>query len=336
MRMRCSAPGTLRNLPIWKDLRIGLALCDCPAKALSQRLGEIGSIHDSRERGGRAEVTGTVRHRRHRDKACLDTLDVALPLVVGEEEDLVLAEWTAKGPAILILMKGRALRGEVIPCIEIGIAEELEDVAMKGVCPGLCNDIDDATGKAAILGVHVARENAKFSDGIEVGNDARLLADRLLHAGAVQVVGIIGFALAMDGELTGVGLARRGHGAEATARAAIAGAARRDWGDACLHGKKVCIAATVERDVDDLLALDGLAKLRVGSVNLRAAFRHRDGLRSLLNLQRHIDGERSIDVDLDLAGLRVRSEAVCGYSKLVLSNQDDGKVEYSLSVARRI
>jgi len=85
-----------------------------------------------------------------------------------------------------------------------------------------------------------------------------------------------------------------------------------------------------------LFALDGLAKLGIGCVNLRAARRHGDGLRCLLNLQRHIDGQRSIDIDLDLVGLSVGSEAIRGYGKLVLTNRDDGKLEYSVAAARRI
>src|ERR1700730_3240295 len=139
----------------------------------------------------------------------------------------------------------------------------------------------------------------------------------------------------MDGELAGIGLACRWHGSEATSRAAVTSTARRDWGDSGLHGKKVCIAATVERDIDDLLALDGLAKLRVGSVDLGTTRRHRDSLRSLLNLQRHINRQRCIDVDLDLAGLHIRIEAISAYGKLVLPYRDDRIVEDSLRIADR-
>jgi hypothetical protein len=88
-------------------------------------------------------------------------------------------------------MKGRPLWGEVVAGVEVGIAEELEHIPVKGFHPGLCDDVDDATSEAAVLGIHVAGKNVELSHRIEVGNDARLLADRLLHAGAIQVVGVI-------------------------------------------------------------------------------------------------------------------------------------------------
>ena len=73
----------------------------------------------------------------------------------------------------------------------------------------------------------------------------------------------------MDGELTRVSLPSRGHGAEASAGTGVAGAARGHGRDTRLHGKQVGVAASVERDVDDLLALNRLADLSVCGLYLR-------------------------------------------------------------------
>jgi hypothetical protein len=125
--------GARGNAAIGKDLRERLILAHLVTEALGENLGEIGSIHGSSEGGSRPEIAAPVGHRRHTYIAGLYALNVPLALVVGEEGYLVLADRTAEDATILILVKGCALRREVVPRIEIAVAEELEKVAMKGV-----------------------------------------------------------------------------------------------------------------------------------------------------------------------------------------------------------
>src|SRR5260370_36527658 len=94
-------------------------------------------------------------------------------------------------PSILVLMEDRSFRREVVLGSKVRVAEELEDVAMEGIRAGLGHDVDDAAGEAAVLGVDVARKNAELGNRIEVRDNAGLLADRLLYAGAIQIVGVV-------------------------------------------------------------------------------------------------------------------------------------------------
>ena len=98
---------------------------------------------------------------------------------------------------------------------------------MKGIGPGLCHHVDDAASEAAIFGIHVARKDAELRNRVEIRDDTGLLADGLLHACAVEVVGVVGLTLAMNGKLTCVGFAGCGYRAESAAGAGIARAAGR-------------------------------------------------------------------------------------------------------------
>src|SRR5258705_8018016 len=112
-------------------------------------------------------------------------------------------------------MEDRALRREVVPRVKVRVAKELKEAAMEGVRTRLRSHVDDPTGEAAVLGVDVARKDAEFRNRVEVRDDAGLLPDCLLHACAIEVIGVVGLALTKDGELPRVGLTRGRHGAEA-------------------------------------------------------------------------------------------------------------------------
>ena len=207
-----------------------------------------------------------------------------MSLVIREEEKLFLPDGATDGAPILILVKDGAFRREVVSRIETGVAEELEDIAVKAVGTGLGHDVDDAAGETAILGIDVARQDAELGNGVEVGNDAGLLTDRLLHAYAVQIEGIVRFALSVDGKLTGIGLTRCGNGAEAASGAGIGCTARRDRDDTRLYRQQIGVAAAVQRNVYNLLALDRLTDLSVGKMHLGGVLRYRDRLAALCNL----------------------------------------------------
>ncbi len=53
--------------------------------------------------------------------------------------------------------------------IQIGVAEEFEDVAMEGVGPGFRDDVHDCAGVAAIFGVEGIGENPELFNRIRTG-----------------------------------------------------------------------------------------------------------------------------------------------------------------------
>ena len=96
----------------------------------------------------------------------------------------------------------------------------------------------------------------------------------LLHTRPIQVVGVIRLALPMNGKLARILLTSNWYCPEASARAGVARSAGRDRGDAGLHGQQVGVAAPIERNIDNLLALDRLPDLGVGGVHLCGVFGH--------------------------------------------------------------
>src|SRR5689334_22710570 len=82
----------------------------------------------------------------------------ALAFVSEVEERLIAFDWTTNRAAELIVAK-RRLRIwfgiEDITCVELVVAEKLEERTVKVVCAGLGDDIDDRAGVAAILSLEV-------------------------------------------------------------------------------------------------------------------------------------------------------------------------------------
>lgn len=121
----------------------------------------------------------------------------------------------------------------------------------------------------------------------------------------------------------------------ASAGAGVAGPAGGHRRDACLHGKQVGVAAAVERDVDDLFALDCLADLSVCGLNLRRILSDGDSLVRIHDVHNDIRRQRGVDVDLQICCLTVRIEAVCCHVELVLPDGHNGEAEYPLRIAGR-
>ncbi len=140
-----------------------------------------------------------------------DALRGSGSLVVGEEEELVALDGagyrTAKGSAELALVEGGAGLVEVSPGVEVGVAEELEGFAVEVAGAGFADDADDAAVVVAVLGIEVGGEDAELFDGVEVGDDGGAAVHVLLHIDAIDHEAVGGFALAVDGEVAGVGVA---------------------------------------------------------------------------------------------------------------------------------
>ena len=111
--------------------------------------------------------------RGNRNLAGVHALRRARALIVAEKENLVPANRAAKGAAKLVLIEGSARGREIIARIEIGVAREFKNVAVKCVGSGLGDDIDLAAAEFAVLRVKIVGQNAKLGDGIEIGNDRR-------------------------------------------------------------------------------------------------------------------------------------------------------------------
>ena len=74
------------------------------------------------------EVALPIRDGGNSYQTCVEALVCASSLIIGEKEDLVLLDGATESAAELILWKGVPMRGEIIPRIEHGISQELEDV----------------------------------------------------------------------------------------------------------------------------------------------------------------------------------------------------------------
>ena len=103
-----------------------------------------------------------------------------LPLVIGEEEGLVLAYGTTDGTAKLILLEGRLLPVEEPAGIEFLVAQELERRAMNLVGAG-AGDHVDYRAAGGELRVGVGHLNFELADALQVGKDL----DRAHHLVAV-------------------------------------------------------------------------------------------------------------------------------------------------------
>jgi hypothetical protein len=89
-------------------------------------------------------------------------------------------------------------RRKVVARIEVGIAQKLEDVAVKCIRPRFGYNIDLSAAELAVFGVEVVGENAEFVDGIEVGNNRRAHVDVFFNIASVDQKAVGEFALAVN------------------------------------------------------------------------------------------------------------------------------------------
>src|SRR5262249_23540436 len=144
------------------------------------------------------EVTALLGQRWHGIGWGGYSLDLAIALVVGEEEDLVTPDGPTERAAELVLVVGSAQRIEESASIEISVAEKLENVTVEMVCSRLSDDVDLPAAVVAVLRIIVVGQNSEFRDRIQVGNRRRPTETGLLHGGPVKQEAIARLALSVD------------------------------------------------------------------------------------------------------------------------------------------
>ena len=176
-----------------------------------------------------------------------NALGGAGPLVIGEEEDLVALDGAAGRAAKLILPECRLGQIEVPLGIERCVAEKLEAIAMKLVASRFGDDGDHAAIVVSVLGVEVVGQYAEFFDRIEVGNNGSAAVHMFLHIDAIHHESIRGFALAVDGEIAGILIARRIYAAGRARHDDRTRQQRRDRRHSRLNRQQIRVASSIQR-----------------------------------------------------------------------------------------
>ena len=176
-------PGILARLVALLDPELG---GDAVAvRNLSSREG----VEDRLQRRGRRQDLGAERSVRNGIDVCL-AQRLPQSLIVGEEEELIPDDRSAKLRAKLIqaerrdvrVVKGRAR-------VEDLISQVLEGLAVEGVRPGLGNDVDLHAGGPAALGGVDRGADTELLDRIQRDGEPRLsLLRLLLDTGGVDAV----------------------------------------------------------------------------------------------------------------------------------------------------
>ena len=91
----------------------------------------------------------------------------------------------------------------------MGVAQKLEDIAVKIVTPGFGDDVDLSAAVLAVFGVEIIGENAELRDGIEIRNDGGAHVDVFFDVAAVDHEAVGEFTLAVDGNVARVQIAGR-------------------------------------------------------------------------------------------------------------------------------
>src|SRR6185312_11865599 len=216
----------------------------------------------------------------------------ARALVVAENEEFVLDDWTANGAAELILLEdvARGARFIVLPAVRIQlvILKNFEDYAVNLVGARFQVDVHNAAGGAAVFSVIAIRQDLHGADGFDRGvNDERLLVDE------VDNVDVVVNAIQQEVVFT------RGTdaicGEVAAKRAAGAGFGRQDPGRQAREKRERALAAEGQ--------LRHLLRIQIGA--LLGGFRleqwrgggNFDGLRCVADLQRDVDAVSSAGAD---------------------------------------
>ena len=118
--------------------------------------------------------------------------------IAEEEEGLVVLDGATDGTAKLVAVvrqfDGRPpSRGPGIG-VEVGVAVELEQSAMKFICSRLCDNRDDSGGELAILRPECAGLYAKLFECVGVGRRVSIVAHTGYVVAAIQVKGNFGIA----------------------------------------------------------------------------------------------------------------------------------------------
>ncbi len=227
----------------------------------------------------------------------------------------------------MILLKGSPGWIEIITGVEQGVPEELESIAVKGVAAGLGDDANHPAVVVAVFGVEIVGEDAQLLDGIEVGNDRGSAVHMLLHVDGIHHEAVSGFALAVDGNVAGIRVARR------IDRAGDAGHDHRGWGegghrsDARLDGEQVRIAAAIQGNGLDLCCGKHCTKVRGDGVHLGLecffGFNDCDSLVLPGQLHYRVDAKGGVGVDGEI-GLELLLKSVRFHRQIVMTGGSAG------------
>ncbi len=154
-------------------------------------------------------------------------------LVVGEEKSSVLTEGTADGAAEFVASEGgfgdaEAVVEELVG-VEGGVAEEFVDAGAVTVGAGAGLDDGDGAGGDAVLGGIVGGKDAHFLDGIDSGDHDEGAEPEVTVDHAVDEVGVVLGAGAVDGDV-GVAAHGVGGGGEIAGGASVGAGAEEDEG----------------------------------------------------------------------------------------------------------
>ena len=214
-------------------------------------------------------------------------------LVVGEEEQLVLADRPADGGAadVLVVLAFRPAGPLVLPGIGVEgfVAEEAEDDAVDVVRALLDRGVDHRSGRAPELGGVVARRDAELLERI----DRRLddLRRALLQVGGERVVVGAVQGEVVPGRVVAVGVEER------VLAAALDALARVD--DAGLQQRQLRITASEQRQVGELALVDRMAHVAgLGLEQLGPAADH-DLLADVSQREREVGLQTLLDMELD-------------------------------------
>src|SRR6202158_518829 len=152
-----------------------------------------------------------ARCRRHHGMAESVALPLTDPFVIEEDESLVLNNRGPTGGSELVTMEWRNRQStvvEVVFSIKDLIADEIVDIPVELVGPGLGNTVDDPAGGPAILRRIVAGQNRKLLNRVHAQIDAQRAARRsiriVVDADPIDPVIILEWLVPGDGQKSSV------------------------------------------------------------------------------------------------------------------------------------
>ena len=275
---------------------VGLALLHGVAQLLRQLVRKVRPAHRPRQQRVAVavdevrKIAGSVCIRRHADLARIDALRLARALIVGKEEDLVVTDRPTQRSAKLVLLVRASCRRKVVARIKIGVAQKIECAAVESVVAGFCNHADLTAAKLSILGVEVARHDAKLRNRIQVGNDRRTCVHVFFRVAAIHVEVIRSLTLPVHGNRAGI---ERTRWIE-NRRAHVLDGIGPDGGRRShtrLQREKIGVTASVQRRRHHLPSADDLAQLCAHGLDVERIVRHAHGLRVTADGERSVQGE---------------------------------------------
>ncbi len=106
--------------------------------------------------------------------------------------------------ALEIAFGPRRCRVEKVAGIKVGVAQKFKSAAVKAVSAGFGSDVDLTAAVVAIFRVKIIGDDAKFRDGIQIGQNAGTIVPAFLHVRAVYHESVGAFALSVYGLIAGI------------------------------------------------------------------------------------------------------------------------------------